>query len=64
MNGKLIGFIIFLCLTLAIWIPKAIELPSLPVIFGTLMLAHLFGFISLIFLGLYFKDLIETRKSR
>ena len=64
MNKKLTGFIIFLFLTLVIWIPTAIKLPIFPMIFGMLTLAYSFGFISLIFLGLYLKQLIETRKSQ
>ena len=63
MNGKLTAFIIFLFLTLMIWIPMAIKLPSLPVIFGAWILAHFFGLISLVFLSLYLKDLIKRNAS-
>lgn len=62
MNGKLIGFIIFLCLALIIWIPTAIKSSSLLAIFGAWTFAHFFGLISLVFFGLYLRDLIKNKE--
>lgn len=59
MNWRLMGFLFSLFLTMALLIPMIFNIPIVPVFLTRIIFAYILGTISLVFLGLYLKDLLR-----
>ena len=61
MRDRLYLFFFFIALGLVFWVPGYFLDLDITLVAISLILAHVYGFVGLFFLGLYFKDLLNRR---
>jgi len=56
-------FIFFILLALVIWAAGFLYAPDLWLLAASWIMAHIYGFVALFFLGLHLRDLLKKRKT-